>query len=458
MFADIKKILDDGNVLLAMDSWNGHYQCFNPNNWPQDWMINDRRTIPTLLGRDWFDLKPGDVSKTDLEIMQSRQPNPAMTHLYQKGGFWHKLITNIPPGQQYLYPIQINRPGEILNDRATAGYRYVSDRVKQDVRQGIARIVLMMPYEGDFDFATLDAIHEWSVAAGFEKEHVYFINANILSEAYCQQRHLKFTPVVLPTIFVPMFPKYRTTPLNEAVQNFYFEECRYQPNTSTRELFLCYNRRPRWHRTLFLAEVVKNKLFHRGLISFRPDMLDLGTESLADLLAQGYPGLVEYGRILDHIGPMELDMDLEANNPAVDVQPDHYQQTFLSVVPETCWGEQQLFFSEKIWKTVRIGHPFMLISSPGMLAKFKEFGFKTFDQWWDESYDQEPDLHRRIKKIVKELKKLSQLSTQELKHLRQGMKSIVEHNQALINSMAMQAPEAMDIVGNAVNEIWEGIK
>lgn len=458
MFAEINKIIEDGNILLAMDSWNDQYQCFNPNNWPKDWIIDGRLTIPTLIGRDWFALKPGDGAKSDLEIMQTRQPDPGIIHLFQKPGFWHKHIHNIPQGQKYIYTIQINRPGEILQDKATANYRYVSDRVKNDVRNGIAKIVLLMPYEGDFGFDTLDTIHQWSIAVGFKKEHVYFINANILSETYCQAKQLNFTPVVLSKIFVPMFPKYRMTQLNEPLQNLYFEECRYEPKTSTRELFLCYNRRPRWHRTLFLAEVVKNKLFHRGLISFRPDMLDFGTRSLADLLQHNYPELAEYGRMLDHIGPLELDMDLEANNPAVDVQPEHYNQTFLSVVPETCYGNQQLFFSEKIWKTVRVGHPFMLISSPGMLAKFREFGFKTFDQWWDESYDQEPDIHQRIKKIVKELKTLSKLSTPQLKHLREGMKSTVEYNQSLINNMAIQGLNPMDLVGDAVKEIWESIR
>jgi len=454
MFADIKKIMEDGNVLLGMDNWNGYYNCFNPNNWPQDWKINGQPSIPTLLGRDWFELQAGDSQLTDLEVMRQRKHNSDFTQLYGKGGFWHKLVANIPPGQRYLFPIQINRPGDILNNDPSAGYKFVSQRVINDVKNNIARILLLMPYEGDFSFETLDKIHQWSEQVGFEQHQVFFVNANMLSEDYCLQHNLKFTPVVLPTVFVTIFPKFRTTPMGEANKNFYFGECEYQPKTITKDLYLCYNRRPRWHRTLFLAEAIKHKLFHRGLISFRPDLLG-SSSSLENELAN--VGLGSYGRILDHIGPLEIDMDLEANNPAVDVQPSHYQQTFLSVIPETCHGCEQMFFSEKIWKTLRIGHPFMLVSSPGMLAQLQSFGFKTFDQWWDESYDQEQDLHQRIKKVVKELERLSKLNVNQLKHLRTGMKSTVEHNQQLINQMAQELGDPWDVVGSAVRNIWDAL-
>jgi hypothetical protein len=92
-----------------------------------------------------------------------------------------------------------------------------------------------------------------------------------------------------------------------------------------------------------------------------------------------------------------------------------------------------------------------------MLAQLQSFGFKTFDQWWDESYDQEQDLHQRIKKVVKELERLSKLNVNQLKHLRTGMKSTVEHNQQLINQMAQELGDPWDVVGSAVRNIWDAL-
>lgn len=450
MLADVKKILSENNIILAMDSWNQHYNCYNPNNWPSNWQINGQLTIPTYYGRDWFDLKPGDVNLTDREIMQTRQHSLTIDHLYKKGGFWHLLVNNIPHGTKYIYPIQINRPGAITEDLDTAGYRYVSERVIQDVKKNLARIVLLMPYEGDFDTKTLDTIDHWSQQAGLEREHVYFVNANQLSEQYVTEKALRFTVVPVPTIFIPMFPKYRHTKLGETNQNIYTEAQPFQPKTTTRNLYLCYNRRPRYHRSLMLVELLKNHLWHRGMISFRPDLLPVGT--MENIFAHD-SSLREYARMLDYISPVELDMDLEANNPAVDVQPEHYAQTFLSLVPETCWESDRLFFSEKIWKTLRIGHPFILLGNPGSLAKLKEMGFKTFDQWWDESYDTEPQLPRRVQKIIKILKKLNQLSPAELGHLRQGMRSTVEHNQQLINELGSKMQDPQDQIAEAVSYI-----
>jgi hypothetical protein len=83
----------------------------------------------------------------------------------------------------------------------------------------------------------------------------------------------------------------------------------------------------------------------------------------------------------------------------------------------------------------------MLLGNPGSLARLKDMGFKTFDQWWDESYDSEQNLHNRVRKIIRELKKLNQLTVAELQHLRTGMRSTIEHNQQLINEMGSKLPD-----------------
>jgi hypothetical protein len=146
-------------------------------------------------------------------------------------------------------------------------------------------------------------------------------------------------------------------------------------------------------------------------------------------------------------------MDLQDNNPAIQYNIDHYSQTFLSLIPETGFSNHSVFFSEKIWKSIRIGHPFIVIGNPGMLQELHNLGFKTFNDYWDESYDNVSNLEERVNKITSILVKLSKLSTLELHGLRADMKETIEFNQNLINSFGLG--RSMDTIATTVKQIYD---
>jgi len=79
-------------------------------------------------------------------------------------------------------------------------------------------------------------------------------------------------------------------------------------------------------------------------------------------------------------------------------------------------------------------HPFILISSKGTIKKLKELGFKTFDKWWDESYDECDYFIERIDKIVKIVQEISNKPKEQLVKMREEMKDICNHNQKLLFS------------------------
>ena len=55
-------------------------------------------------------------------------------------------------------------------------------------------------------------------------------------------------------------------------------------------------------------------------------------------------------------------------------------------------------------------------------------GFKTFDKFWDESYDQETSDHTRISKLIDIVKQISSRSESELLNLFDEMLPVIEHN------------------------------
>ena len=104
------------------------------------------------------------------------------------------------------------------------------------------------------------------------------------------------------------------------------------------------------------------------------------------------------------------------------------KNSFVYIVTETVGDYPYPYLTEKTWKAMVSKVPFMLIGAFGSLSKLQEFGFKTFNSWWNEDYDQLPAVSQRIEAVVKELKILSTLSTTELIEMRKDMAPIINFN------------------------------
>jgi hypothetical protein len=81
--------------------------------------------------------------------------------------------------------------------------------------------------------------------------------------------------------------------------------------------------------------------------------------------------------------------------------------------------------TEKTFKPIALGMPFVIVGTQGSLKYLRSYGFKTFGHLWDESYDDEPDDHRRIQKIAQVLKHLESTDRQSVF---ESAHDIIEHN------------------------------
>lgn len=104
--------------------------------------------------------------------------------------------------------------------------------------------------------------------------------------------------------------------------------------------------------------------------------------------------------------------------------------SWLSVISEASASADQCFLSEKIFKPLVIEHPFMVWGDRGTLGHLQRMGYKTFDQWWDESYDTLDELDR-IAVICKNLEMLSKKTPNEMLQMFEEMKPVLKHNSAL---------------------------
>lgn len=130
----------------------------------------------------------------------------------------------------------------------------------------------------------------------------------------------------------------------------------------------------------------------------------------------------------EHQKLQSIPYDRQANNAKTHHQLLDIQQSFLYVCTETVFNYPTVYLTEKSFKGITAKRPFVILGAPGSVNKLKEFGFMTFDQWWDESYDAEMSDQVRLMKIYAIIKRIHKKSLNELQDLISEMAPILEYN------------------------------
>ena len=104
---------------------------------------------------------------------------------------------------------------------------------------------------------------------------------------------------------------------------------------------------------------------------------------------------------------------------------DESAESLLYLVTETVATGRRHHLTEKTFKPIAMGMPFVIVGTQGSLKYLRSYGFRTFGDLWDESYDDEPDDHKRIEKIARVLK---QLAGSNLQDIFESAHEIIEHN------------------------------
>jgi len=106
---------------------------------------------------------------------------------------------------------------------------------------------------------------------------------------------------------------------------------------------------------------------------------------------------------------------------------DESAQSLLYLVTETVATGRRWHLTEKTFKPIALGMPFVIVGTRGSLEYLRSYGFRTFGNIWDESYDQADD-DIRIEKIAQLLKQLDDLSTAEKQKMFESACDVIEHN------------------------------
>lgn len=112
-----------------------------------------------------------------------------------------------------------------------------------------------------------------------------------------------------------------------------------------------------------------------------------------------------------------------------------YNDVFCDVVTESRYAQPTANYSEKVYQPMWYKKPYILVAPPYTLTELKKQGFKTFSDFWDESYDSEENHEQRMFKIFEVIDFINNKSIEDLRIMYESMKPILSHNYNLLKQI-----------------------
>jgi hypothetical protein len=171
--------------------------------------------------------------------------------------------------------------------------------------------------------------------------------------------------------------------------------------------FLCLNRRMYHHKYQIIEELFNKELLDDTRFSW------VDNKSPKNLLNK---------KLMDHLKinvndfkSIQLEDDVmygkELSNREeylYTINPNWYYKSKVNIITETNLNQSEIHITEKTWKAIYLGVPFVISASKNHLKNLRCMGFKTFNSIINEDYD-EMEGNEKIKQIVNSADELSKV-------------------------------------------------
>jgi hypothetical protein len=119
----------------------------------------------------------------------------------------------------------------------------------------------------------------------------------------------------------------------------------------------------------------------------------------------------------------DIPSDASASLPWVD-----HTKFDIQIVPETIFDTEKTHLTEKIFKPIVMYQSFILYAPPNSLVYMKKYGFKTFNECWDERYDLEMDSTKRFNMVTDVINELNSLCDKDYRRVIAKTSKIIDYN------------------------------
>jgi hypothetical protein len=330
-------------------------------------------------------------------------------------------------------------------------------KILDEVRSGNGKLIFDNTLEGKSiegdEF--LNPFYESIDKLKLPTENIYFITNNLIAEKthqdYDRENKINIVSVMWNVFDIQRLKGEKNLPMKVRADMEY----KYKSvNIFKIKHFLKINRTNRDERDIFMLFLNFEKLLDKCLVSFPelhkwpdyPDMFYKYTqnENIEDLKSQ-LPFDIDETDETNH-GPAGLGKGMF--NADLPFDPIHYRDTFISIVMGAFpFDTSGYHLHSSTFNPMYCGHPIIQFAPYKTLDVMKQYGFKTFDKWWDESYDNEKDDWKRLQMIMDLILKLSDYDEKDLLNMYEDMRETLQHNINII--------EDYDIKTNLYDRIYD---
>jgi hypothetical protein len=308
--------------------------------------------------------------------------------------------------------------------------------IVEELKKKNCIILLDNSYEGTTsdDYFFTSFINNFTKTYNLTYKNFKILTGNLIENNFNKNINCEFIPYC-PFWDIPHFiDKNKENKLNHSI---YIDEAEFDKK------ILCYNGVVRTHRKYFFYKIYNNPLLNVNTnISLQKDCTYFNYKTQFEISDTENYDINNF--FLKHNFNWEIDGLYIPNkvNPSNLFNIDTIKSHFLYLVTESLVNNNTLFISEKTFKPIYSFRPFIILGTPNTLNKLKEMGFKTFDKWWDESYDTESNLTKRVDKILNILEFICNKDNNDLICMLKEMEEILIHNHNLF--MEIKEPEFIE--------------
>ena len=337
---------------------------------------------------------------------------------------------------------------------------YLSDYYLESLRNKTAFLLLDQTHEGYHVEWLYEWFHDMCNHYSVSPNQIIYTTGDLDSDdkyqKWCEENNIKEKIHILP------FPHFEyvihTTMVNRVrIHNLdpiptYQDQIEYKKaNLHSIKKYNCLQKRPRAHRAWLYYSLYKQDLLDNALLSMNTFSQRNTWYCDKEIPKEDYNKLVDKLPIF----PTGINSTTEQNafesasgsGFITDLNHDIMLNSWISVISEASFAENTCFVSEKSFKPIASCHPFIIYGNKGSLRRLHDMGYKTFDRWWDESYDM-LDAWERLDAVVDIIKQINSMTQDELLRMYNSMKDVLEHNlqQFHQNSKAIN-PMVEQIIG-----------
>jgi len=168
-------------------------------------------------------------------------------------------------------------------------------------------------------------------------------------------------------------------------------------NSKPTKKFNCFINRGCEFRQSWMYQFVRRSLLDHGNISYWCE------NRLGTLSASEHFEMLLIGNEIFKDEHQQLQGKIPYKNFTSSIE-DAILDSERTVILETFFDDPDAnVFTEKIWRSIQLPRPWLLLSSVGSVSCLRDWGFDVFDDYIDHSYDQEPLNFKRQTMILDQL-------------------------------------------------------